>query len=84
MRNGNAKQDKMESFFLAETLKYLFLLYSPGSSTSQTYTELHLVVIRYLLRVAAVAIDDALPLSGPHAKVFNTECHPLGAWDIVN
>lgn len=57
VRNGAAKQDKMESFFLAETLKYLFLLYSP---------------------------DDALPLDGPNAKVFNTECHPLGAWDITS
>jgi hypothetical protein len=33
-------------------------------------------------RVMVTVLDDALPLSGPHAKVFNTECHPLGAWDI--
>jgi len=55
VQNPNSKHDKMESFFLAETLKYLFLLYSP---------------------------DDAFPLDGPQAKVFNTECHALTAWDI--
>jgi len=55
IRRSNSKQDKQESFFLAETLKYLWLLFSP---------------------------DEALPLDGPGAKVFNTECHPLGAWDI--
>ena len=31
VREPTRKEDKMESFFLAETLKYLFLLFSPAS-----------------------------------------------------
>ena len=46
-------EDKMETFFLAETLKYLFLLFSD---------------------------DDVLPLD---KYVFNTEAHPLEAFDPV-
>jgi mannosyl-oligosaccharide alpha-1,2-mannosidase len=32
--NTGVKDDKMQSFFLAETLKYLYLLFSPSSVIS--------------------------------------------------
>jgi mannosyl-oligosaccharide alpha-1,2-mannosidase len=32
--NTGAKDNKMQSFFLAETLKYLYLLFSPSSVIS--------------------------------------------------
>lgn len=50
---ASSKDDKMESFFLAETLKYFYLLFAP---------------------------DDVVPLDGPGAYVFNTECHPLSVF----
>ncbi len=31
MNNPNSKDDRMESFFMAETVKYLYLLFDPDS-----------------------------------------------------
>ena len=57
VRQPERKEDKMESFFLAETLKYLYLLFSPNDLVPIFPTPDH-----------------------PDFFVFNTECHPIKAW----
>lgn len=49
---NTATDDLQQSFFMAETLKYLYLLYSP---------------------------KDTVDLN---KWVFNTEAHPIRAWDL--
>lgn len=57
--------DRQESFFLAETLKYLYLLFSDDED------------------LPLMGIDDLKPnasRAGPY-WIFNTEAHPLRAWN---
>ena len=54
--------DRMESFFLAETTKYLYLLFDPDN----------------FLHGNAVALDHSLSCpTHSQSYVFNTEAHPI-------
>lgn len=55
----------MESFFLAETIKYLYLLFDPDNFLHNTGTEFELGGLR----------GDCILSAGGY--VFNTEAHPL-------
>jgi mannosyl-oligosaccharide alpha-1,2-mannosidase len=62
-RVGGGQIDKMESFFIAETLKYLYLLQSSDET------------------LLLAGIDDDFGKKKGDFFVFNTEAHPLRAWD---
>ncbi|XP_016364541.1 ER degradation-enhancing alpha-mannosidase-like protein 2 [Sinocyclocheilus rhinocerous] len=57
--------NRMESFFLAETIKYLYLLFDPENFLHNTGTEFELGGLQ----------DDCILSAGGY--VFNTEAHPL-------
>lgn len=77
-------RDKMESFFLGETLKYLFLLFGDDES---------LVSLDHVRRAKGAGRKHALPFAAPFTAppqltspsplsttfqwVINTEAHPL-------
>lgn len=57
--------NRMESFFLAETIKYLYLLFDPENFLHNTGTEFEL---------GGLQGDCVLSAGG---YIFNTEAHPL-------
>lgn len=66
------RRDKTESFFIAETLKYFYLLFSPPEVRCDQF---HLQpVVAILCHVIIISCMQVVPLD---AYVFNTEAHPL-------
>jgi mannosyl-oligosaccharide alpha-1,2-mannosidase len=70
--NSGEKDDKMQSFFLAETLKYLYLLFSPPSVIS--FDEWVFNTEAHPLRIAPIhdskghPIDIATPVVRPFGR----------------
>ena len=72
-------ENKMESFFLAETLKYLYLLQDPDS-------EIDLVRITLeSLRLMTIILTHRISLLIKLNKhVFNTEAHPMRIFPVID
>lgn len=76
-------EDRMESFFLAETLKYLHLLFDPDSEIdilNKVRRVYYFFPLIWLLPSMSIPLsclhdDDLVSLLLQH--VFNTEAHPL-------
>ncbi len=90
----NAKataENNMESFFLGETLKYLYLLMDPdsevdvlekvSSSLKQIYND---VIFLYYLISKTNSMYSLLNEFFPSKHVFNTEAHPLRRFDVLD
>ena len=72
-------EDRMESFFLAETLKYLYLLFDPDSEIDILNKVICIMVYGHQACVASLLspIYDAIISIFTFQHVFNTEAHPL-------
>lgn len=88
--NPNSKDDRMESFFMAETLKYLYLLFDPDSeidilnkvSREMIYSKVagcietnHPLVTALITPLSSNSLHNTPIFLLKH--VFNTEAHPL-------
>ena len=79
--------DRMESFFLAETLKYLYLLQDPDSSldilNEVSFLSFRLNFIHFLILLFLIVYLFAMNCYPfPKQKhVLNTEAHPLRIFD---
>ena len=74
--NTGRKNDRMESFFPSETIKYLFLL----QDSSHKLDLLNKVSTLDRIRSVCSALSAHILLS-PLQHVFNTEAHPLRVFD---
>lgn len=72
--------DKMESFFLGETLKYLYLLMDPDSEVSlnQVSSSLNHIFFLFFFWLFKLYLTSIIYYFCPRAQyVFNTEAHPI-------
>ena len=71
-------EDKMESFFLAETLKYLYLLNDPDTEIDiLNKVRSHFKICSSLFRESNSYSYLCIYVSGTLQHVFNTEAHPF-------
>nr|XP_039265572.1 ER degradation-enhancing alpha-mannosidase-like protein 2 [Styela clava] len=61
-------ENRMESFFLAETTKYLYLLFDPDNFLHNTGKQGHVVTMK----------DGSKCVVEAGGYIFNTEAHPMG------
>ena len=69
----HAKADRMESFFLAETTKYLYLLFDEDNFIHKSDGSHH---SHNNLNYARNHVTEGCPI-GSSGYIFNTEAHPL-------
>ena len=77
-------EDRMESFFLAETLKYMYLLFDPD-------TEVDILNKVSIILIVTISIFESVGKRLTHLSynfnlqhVFNTEAHPVKILPLVN
>lgn len=76
---GMQPKDNMESFFLAETLKYLYLLYDDDSEIDilNKVRQKNVLLCMHFFQSFFLTLRALLLLQ----HVFNTEAHPLRIFD---
>jgi hypothetical protein len=73
--NTRTPNDSMESFFLGETMKYLYLLFDPDTEIDLEKVSSTMFWIMPHLAINPYLISTWKPIVSQH--VFNTEAHPL-------
>lgn len=69
------QEDRMESFFLAETTKYLYLLFDPNNVLHNDGSVGNVVNVRKIMDDTTTESHECVVGAGGY--IFNTEAHPI-------